>query len=584
MFSFSEIRLIAAVGGFILPCLLRADDPAASGLAAAWIVAPRNLVLTAARPQATKPIVVIIQNRSAETKVIPDAATLERLVGLQIAPLGEAAVQSELVPPPSFPITLRPGAKLAVVFHVTFELRDPAARVFGFQYAATIDGVRQTQDPAANAGAASAPVAPTWGVMTVNAAGATPQERGVRSRALQTRGADNGASITASAMQVGLKKGAPMSDPITFTAKWDRSFFVSGWEETPSDTAADMAFKNAQNSKSVKAQWQNPGDYTVKVFLIHSDGAGNFDSAEPTVDVHVIRVQFKDENDADLADPLRVGITTHGGIFEADRSQNLKAKVEPQSQVGNVEVMSDSGSLLSVFDQQTSGDTITFKAEGVGTEGSSSRGDAKIKATIKNASGPASKAEQAVSVVRPAMILQQIVGSQYHENIQLNTLTTPSDPRIPANLVVLATFYGWFITVPVRDQFGDSIGDSKLYLDAPVYENFLVGGDLQALKRTNMKLGAGSSYLDPVGVPIGRGYPSPHPSLMNLPPYNSLIATQHVANPNPAFFGPKAQPNTVETNTNTLQVEIATFPCKPSIKRVLMLDAQGNLTLPTVEP
>src|SRR5258707_14178149 len=116
MFGFLEIRLIAAVGGFILPCLLRADDPAASGLAAAGIVAPRNLVLAAARSHATKPIVVIIQNRSAETKVIPDAATLERLVGLQIAPLGEAAVQSELVPPPSFPITLRPGAKLAVVF------------------------------------------------------------------------------------------------------------------------------------------------------------------------------------------------------------------------------------------------------------------------------------------------------------------------------------------------------------------------------------------------------------------------------------------------------------------------------------
>ena len=519
-----RIWMIAAALLVFSTAVLRAAPGQESDLAVVGIVAPRAVPLTPARPEISKPITVIVENRGAQTKTIPDATTLERLVGLEVAPLGNGATaQSVLVPPRSFPLTFQPGQKRSIVFRVTFELGDAPAELAGFRYAALIEGARQAPASAAESGTGTVATASPWGVVSVKAAEPSSPERSARVSSAGPRGPDNGATVTPSTERVAVKAGG-VSDFISFSAKWPGvSYSVSGWSSTPADPAADPIF-DAVRGSTVKAQWQNPGDYSVKVYLFRN---GTFQFVSPSVDIHVIKMEFKDENDGTPPEPVRVGITTHGGIFEKDRSQTLKVKVTPASQVNEVEVKAAGGSesRLRVFGQQVSGDTITFKIEGVGMEGSKTPGDAKIEAKVKGSSSSV-KVEQAVSVVRPSKILAQITGPQRQENIQLNTLTTPSDPRIPANLVVLATFYGWFITVPVRDQFGDTIGESKLYLDAPIYENFLVGGELQPLKRTNMKVSANSSYLDPVGVPIGRGYPSTYPSLMNLPPYNSLASSK----------------------------------------------------------
>ncbi len=510
------------------------------------VVGPRDVMLTAAHSRATKPVVVIVANRGARQVVIADARSLERLVSLEIKVLGAVSGRAPvLVPPAKFPITVRPERKLAVVFRVTFDGAGSSASVGGVRYAATVkpDGAAATATSAELAPATAARVRP--------------------------RGPSAGATVTASPMRVVLKKGAAMSDPISFTAKWPgKSFFVSGWEDTPEDPVAHPIFLASQ-SASVKARWKNAGEYTVDVFLIHLVPGGGFEQADPSTTVQVIEVKLKDDMGHD-ADGMKLGISTG-----TNRSRMLTAEVNPASQTNNVMLKVTKGAgNLSIKNIQYGNGTITFQAEGIGKTGSAKPGDCRIEAQVDGKTA----AMADVTVVVPRMLTQS-KGTFYTANIQANSGTTPAQPGTPGPLLATEeTFYGFPVTVTVHDQFDAPVaepGNSHLYFDAPVFESFIVKNVTYKPAPINLKIRASSDYVDPVGFQVW-----PNSFFGASPPWGLF---NPIFNPGttPKFGIPNFPPHPPPAPT-VFKVVVDGFEVQPAISRTL--DIVGTTVTLTQTP
>jgi hypothetical protein len=122
-------------------------DAAGNDLAVVKITAPKTVTLTTARPTLVKRVTVQIQNRSAHAEVIPDAATLGRLVSLTVESLGPCPDPvAVLVKPTAFPITLRVKQKLTVTYAVTYDCaNDPLKSTLAnpghedYRYVAAVD-------------------------------------------------------------------------------------------------------------------------------------------------------------------------------------------------------------------------------------------------------------------------------------------------------------------------------------------------------------------------------------------------------------------------------------------------------------
>lgn len=121
----------------------------AHDLAVTNIIVPKVVTLTDARPTQTKTVRVQIQNRSAHEETIPDLGVLTELVSLDLISLGMCTPpEPTLVPPNTFPLTLRSKQKLNVRFAVTFTtdcVNDPAKSTVNdpghedYTYTATVD-------------------------------------------------------------------------------------------------------------------------------------------------------------------------------------------------------------------------------------------------------------------------------------------------------------------------------------------------------------------------------------------------------------------------------------------------------------
>ncbi len=516
------------------------------------VVGPQNVVLTEAHPRATKPVVVIIENRGPRVAIIGEATGLERFISLQVKSLGGATnLPPVLIPPRKFPIELRPEQKLAVVFQVTFDRGGSSADGSGMRYAATLNR------------AAAAP-------MVVASETAAPERKASarRVRALAS-GASNGATVTAKPERVVLRKGAGMSDPISFTAKWPgKSFFVSGWEDTPEDPVAHPIFLDARNA-TVKARWKNAGEYVVDVFLIHIVPGGGFEQADPSTTVQVIEVKLKDDMGND-ADGMKFGVSTG-----TDRSRMLKAEVNPASQTSNVMLkVTKGGSNLSIKNIQYGNGTITFQAEGIGKTGSASPGDCTIEAQVDGKTA----ATADVTVVVPKKVSQS-KGAFYTANIQANTGTTPAQPATPGPLLATEeTFYGFPVTVTVHDQFDAPIVEASnphLYLDAAVFESFIVKGVTYKPAPINLKIRASSDYVDPVGFQV---WPN---SFFGAPPPWGLYNPIFNPGTTPKFGIPNFPPHPPPAPT-VFKVVVDGFECQPQISRTL--DIVGTTVTLTQTP
>lgn len=564
----SSIALLLALGAVVRAQELSAAGEDA-GLVVVGVVGPQNITLTEAHPSAAKPVVVFLENRSAQPKIIPDANALDALVALRIQPLGGATtLPPVLVPPPKFPITLRPAQKLSVVFEVTFDRAESPVDVIGFRYTAALNqtapGVATAMNPSIDHSMSATVSAAT------DSSPANPSN--ARARTIK-RGSDRGATVTASPMHVALKKGKSESDPITFSAKWSKSHFVSGWSETPSDSTADADLKAAKNSHTAKVHWTDPGEYTVGVYLFHADGGFGF-FAHPTVVIDVIKVEFKDEMGND-PDGMKVGVTTG----TADRSRTITATVEPASQTSNVTVKVSKGSdKLSVKNINPGNGTITFQVEGIGMEGSKAEKDCTFEAEVDGK--PAATAD--VTVVVPKKLTQS-KGTFYTKNIQANSGTTPAQPKTPGPLLAtLETFYGFPVTVTVMDRFGNPIVDPNnphLYLAAPVFEAFIVKGATYKPAPINLKISASSDYVDPVGFQVWEK------SFFGAPPPWGFYNPGFSAGSTPRFGIPNFPPHS-KTNPppqpTVFNVVVDGFTVEPTISRTL--DIVGTTVTLTQTP
>lgn len=120
------------------------------------------------------------------------------------------------------------------------------------------------------------------------------------------------------------------------------------------------------------------------------------------------------------------------------------------------------------------------------------------------------------SVVVPGKVAtpHDTMGEFVEANRVLDATTSPAVYSLPNNQVALATIYMRFLTITVKDQFGDLIGD--IYKDAVVTET--IG---TATFSINQKLTSSSTYLDPVGQlepnPNGSVVPKDDPEVAAWP-------------------------------------------------------------------
>jgi hypothetical protein len=117
-------------------------------LAVTKLKVPKNVSLTAKKPSQTKPVSVEIQNRSPHEEIISDLNKLRSLVQLSITSLGNCPAPVPVLLPPRkpFPIRLKPKQKLSVVFNVTFDCANDAAKTTkkspgheDFSFSASVD-------------------------------------------------------------------------------------------------------------------------------------------------------------------------------------------------------------------------------------------------------------------------------------------------------------------------------------------------------------------------------------------------------------------------------------------------------------
>ncbi len=127
------------------PGLEGAHDLAVTGLKA-----PGHVLLTSAKPTATRKVFVQIQNRGQHTETFNTLGMLEDAVELEVealsalGPPATALPQVTMVAPPKFPLELKPKAKRIIAFEVTFDdavdpaATTPAANHDDYRYIATV--------------------------------------------------------------------------------------------------------------------------------------------------------------------------------------------------------------------------------------------------------------------------------------------------------------------------------------------------------------------------------------------------------------------------------------------------------------
>jgi len=241
----------------------------------------------------------------------------------------------------------------------------------------------------------------------------------------------------------------------------------------------------------ISAQWDSSFVTTHCFYTAEGDCLDGFCIYSPVTAsgstfVTSVTVAITKADGSQLPSPLRVGITANNH----DRKQHLKAVVLPASAAANVTI-SVSGSLTK-SNQQISGGTITFDV--VGNTKSTNRGDASITATHP----VGLVVTKTVSVVVPSAIAtphDTTGGGLIIDNRVLDTTTSPG-VAVPPGQVKLKTEYMHYLTIVVKDQFGDLLGD--LYEGANVSET--IGGVTVPINRT---LSSSSTYTDPTGILVG---------------------------------------------------------------------------------
>lgn len=200
-----------------------------------------------------------------------------------------------------------------------------------------------------------------------------------------------------------------------------------------------------------------------------------------------ITIQFQKQSGAPLGSPFRVGIS----YGSHDRTQHLRAVVQPESEVGKVKLDSTSG--IGVTNVTIVGNAINFDLFGIVK--SNAPGDQSVTATHPFGVS----ASQPISVVIPGKVAEphDTVGSGlFVTNLLGSATSSPVIDGVPPGQVELVTIYVRFLQVRVVDQFGDSIGD--LYQGADVSEDDPTLGI--GFFPLNQSLHADSTYLDPVGT------------------------------------------------------------------------------------
>ncbi|MBI3800305.1 MAG: SBBP repeat-containing protein [Deltaproteobacteria bacterium] len=98
-------------------------------LAVIALLVPKHLTLTAAKPQLTRTLRVILQNRSTDSEIIPNAETLVNLLHLTVDSLGPCAPPPlALTKPTAFPVKLKSKKSLTAVFSQTFDCANDPRR------------------------------------------------------------------------------------------------------------------------------------------------------------------------------------------------------------------------------------------------------------------------------------------------------------------------------------------------------------------------------------------------------------------------------------------------------------------------
>jgi hypothetical protein len=99
---------------------------------------PSAIGLTAKKPSKLAKVAVLIENRGPTAETIPDAATLARLVTLDVASL-DAQCASPVAtlhagkPQKTLPVTVKKNEKLTVLFDVTIACANDAAKGAGHE-------------------------------------------------------------------------------------------------------------------------------------------------------------------------------------------------------------------------------------------------------------------------------------------------------------------------------------------------------------------------------------------------------------------------------------------------------------------
>ena len=259
----------------------------------------------------------------------------------------------------------------------------------------------------------------------------------------------------------------------------------------------------------------------VDTGLGYCDDQGHSDYISGNVSVTTVTITKSDG--AALPSPFRLGIssTTTSGTPH-NRTQHLKATVNPANQVGNVTIGVTSKVTLS--NVHTANGVITFDV--VGETESSTSGDSSITATSLGKT----LANITVSVVVPSKVAtpHDTVGAYVAENRVTDGTTSPSYNGLPSGKVALQTIYARFLTITVKDQFNALIGD--------IYEGAEVTETLGASNISiNQSLTSSSTYSDPVGEGILWGIVDAGSATANnwstqsLQPMQSLTQTENIA-------------------------------------------------------
>jgi hypothetical protein len=198
---------------------------------------------------------------------------------------------------------------------------------------------------------------------------------------------------------------------------------------------------------------------------------------------------------------------------------------------------------------------------------------------VKVFSGTTECGSQKISVVLP-----KYVGSPpdsgdtaptQSTNMLMNKGSSPAwDPTVPNGSAYLVRWYGKWLRVVVKDQFGDPIGD--LYEGAPVEETF---GN-HPPRAINQKLRADSSYADPVGMYVFPAFAAARVGgILFSINSNSAKCWQVVSCASkrwPAQWRPTLGPESVN---NTFTVVVDGFKLKPAIQRTVVAVPPDNIRI-----